>query len=128
MKERKAATSRTYKAEIVESDSEMALVAKDIAAGEVVRRTAVSVPEQEGLPEGGSTFETLDECIADFDCTQGPALQCEANRTCEDILAHILCCLDNGQCLSVVFPIRPTELRCQLHVAFPDGGVFMALQ
>lgn len=128
VKDKKTGATNTYKTEILKSGAELTLAAKDIATGEVVHRTAFPVPEQVELPEGPATFDTLQECIADFNCTEAPALQCEANRTCEDQAAGILCCLNNGQCISVHFLIRPTELRCRLRVALPDRGVFLASQ
>ena len=125
VKEKKASAKRTYKTEIVKTGTELTLVVTDIATGEVVSRTAFPEPEPHDLPSGPLTFDTLEECIADFYCTTAPAFQCEANRTCEVQSAHLLCCFNDGQCLNIVLIIRPTALKCKLSVVIPNLGVFV---
>ena len=121
VKEMKASTKRTYKTEVVKTDSDLTLMVTDMVTGEVVNRTAFPEPEPQELPDGQQTFDTLDECIADFNCTTSPALQCEANRTCEDQLASLFCCLNDGLCYSVHLIIKPTAIKCKLSIVTPLG-------
>jgi hypothetical protein len=125
VKEKKTSAKRTYKAEVVKTGTKLALVVTDIATGEVVSRKAFPEPEPHDLPKGPPTFDTLDECIANFNCMTAPVLQCKANRTCEDQLAHLICCLNDGQCFSVVLIIRPTAWICIVSRLIPNFGVFL---
>jgi hypothetical protein len=124
VKEKKAGAQRTYKTEVVKTGKKLALVVTDIASNEVVSRTEFPEPQQHDLPDGPATFDSLEECIADFYCTTAPALQCEANRTCKDQYWCLLCCLNDGMCFSVLLMIRPTALRCKLSVLIPNFEIF----
>ena len=125
VKEKKASAKRTYKTEVVKTGTELTLVVTDIVTGEVVSRTTFPEPEPHNLSGGPPTFDTLEECIEDFYCTTAPALQCEANRTCEDQFPGIFCRLKNGELISVHFIIKPTTLICKLSVVIPNLGVFV---
>ena len=116
--DKKANTTRTYKAEAVKTGASLAVVVTDVVTGEVVSKDTFPVPQPHG--GGQPTFDSLEACIKDFDCKNRGALQCEANRTCKDQFAALTCCLTNGQCFSVHLIIRPTSLRCTLLDVIPD--------
>jgi hypothetical protein len=123
VKDKNTNTTRTYKTEITKTGTALTLLVTDIATGEVVSRKTFPIPESPNKP--GATcppprFDSLDDCIKNFDCTRREAIQCEANRTCEAQLAGLSCCLKNGQGISVHFLITPTSLICRLGTFFPD--------
>jgi hypothetical protein len=116
--DKKANTTKTYKAEAVKTGTSLALVVTDIATGDVLSKDTFPVPEPHGT--GGPTFDSLEACIKDFECQRRGALQCEANKTCKDQFAALTCCLTNGQCFSVHLIIRPTTFRCTLLEVIPN--------
>lgn len=122
IKDKEANTAKTFKTSVVKTDSTLALLVKDFVTGEVVSRKVFPAPEP--LP----TFDSLEDCINDFNCKRRAALQCEANRTCEDQYASLTCCLDDGQCFSVHLIIRPTRLKCRLTAVTPDAEGFVSKQ
>lgn len=129
VKDKGTNTTRTYKTEAIRSGSTLTIQVSDIATGEVASRKAFpAAAPHDRTGAGGSspTFDSLEDCIADFNCTKKGAIQCEANRTCEDQFAALTCCLNNGQCFSVHLIIRPTSLRCRLAGVIPnlEGLVF----
>jgi hypothetical protein len=117
VKDKKANSTQTTKTEVVKTGNALALQVTDIATGQVVSKDAFPPPGSH-VPTG-PTFDTLEACIQDFNCTRRGALQCEADRTCKNQFAALTCCLKNGQCFSVHLIIRPTRLRC-LVATFPD--------
>lgn len=117
---------RVYKTEVIKKNSELALVVTDITTGIVVSRTPFPESKSNHSLNGLHNFDTFEECIADFNCTSRQAYQCEANRTCEVQLPHLLCCFNDGQCFSLVMIINPTRLKCRLgNVAMVNQGVFV---
>jgi len=129
VKDKKTNTIKTYKTEMVKAGKEFTLQVTNLASNEVVskntfQRTEGHTPGDPGPP----TFDTLEDCIKDFDCTRRGALECEANRTCKDQFAALICCLNNGQCFSVHLIIRPTSLRCRLIDLIPDFEGFVLTQ
>jgi len=124
-------TTRTYKTEITKAGTALTLLVTDIATGEVVSKDTFPAPESHRKTDTtgrGPTFDSLEDCIRDFDCTRRGALQCEANRTCQDQFAALICCLKNGQCFSVHLIIRPTTLRCRFRELIPDFEGFVLSQ
>jgi len=93
IKDRKTNTVKIYKAEMVKAGKELTLQVTDIVSNEVVSRN--TFPRTEGHTPGDPgrppTFDTLEDCIKDFNCTRRGALQCEANRTCKDQFAALIC-------------------------------------
>ena len=125
--DKKTNTRKTYRAEAVRSGNEITLVVTNVATNEVVSKRTFPAPQRHATAAGSPpTFKTLADCIGDFNCTRGGALQCEANRTCQNQFAALLCCLDNGQCISVHLVINPTSPRCQFLGVIPglEGLVF----
>jgi len=123
IKVKKANTAKTYITEVAKAGTALALLVKDIATGEVSSRKTFPVPEpHRDTDTTGSLpiFDSLEDCLRDFNCTRRGALQCEANRTCEDQYAAMICCLSDGLCYSVHLIIRPTTLRCKVAVPIPD--------
>jgi hypothetical protein len=113
VKGKKTNSSRTYKTEIVKTGNEVQLVVTDVATGEVVSKETFP-PAEPHLPTG-PTFNSLEECIADFNCRRRPAIQAEANRTCRAQRAGVTCCPpDGGICTIVDFLITPTRRVCGL--------------
>jgi hypothetical protein len=130
VKDKKTNTVKTYKTEMVKAGKELTLQVTDLASNEVVsknafQRTDGHSPSDPGAPP---TFNTLEDCIKDFNCTRRGALECEANRTCKDQFAALICCLNNGQCFSVHLIIRPTSLICRLINSIPDFEGFVLTQ
>jgi hypothetical protein len=105
-------TSTTYKTELSRSGNTLAMLVTDLASGAIVSRDTFPPPTSHDPV--GPTFDSLEDCINDFDCKRKGALQCEANRTCKDQFAALTCCLKNGECYSVHLIIRPTRILCQL--------------
>lgn len=111
IRDQKANATHTYKTEARIAGNDVTLVVTDTASNEAVLN--VKFPEaQPHATDGG--FDTLGECLADFFCKNGSALQCEANRTCRDQFWAVICCLKSGQCFSVHGVVHPNTLRCQI--------------
>lgn len=129
VKDKKTNIIKTYKTEIVKAGKELSLQVTDLGSNEVVSKNAFQRAEGQAPGDPGPpTFNTLEDCIKDFDCTRRGALECEANRTCKDQFAALMCCLNNGQCVSVHLIIRPTSLRCRLIDLIPDFEGFVLTQ
>lgn len=129
IKEKKANTAKIYITEVVKTGTALALLVKDIEKGEVSSRKTfpAPVPHNDTDTTGSlPIFDSLEDCLTNFNCTRRGALQCEANRTCEDQYAAMICCLSDGLCYSVHLIIRPTTLRCKVAVPIPnfEGFVF----
>jgi hypothetical protein len=123
VRDKKTNTTRTYRTEVAKAGDALTVLVTDIASNEVVSKNAFPRPEPQttaGSCGGGPTFASLQECIADFDCTRRGPLQCEANSTCNNKFAGLICSLNDGQCVSVHLIISPTTLRCRLGAFFPD--------
>jgi hypothetical protein len=123
VKDKKTNSTRTYRTEIAKTGDTLTLLVTDIASNEVVSKNTFPALESHSTTDTtgrGPTFDSLEDCIKDFDCTRRGALQCEANRTCKDQFGALICCLNNGQCFSVHLIIRPTTLRCILRDLIPD--------
>ncbi|MEK6322270.1 MAG: hypothetical protein AABN33_11355 [Acidobacteriota bacterium] len=122
VKDKNTNTTRTSKTEVIKTGTALTLLVTDIATGEVVSRKPFPAAESHKKTDTTGpppTFDSLEDCIKDFNCTRRGALQCEADRTCENQFAALTCCLKNGQCFSVHLIIRPTRLRCLIAV-FPN--------
>lgn len=119
---RNANAAKTYKTELSKTGNALTLLVTDLATGEVASKKTFPAPEAHHKvgTAGPPTFDSLEDCLKDFNCTRRGALQCEANRTCENQFAALTCCLTNGQCLSVHLIIRPTSFRCLLTGFIPD--------
>jgi hypothetical protein len=129
VKDKKANTAKTFKAEMTRSGKELTLQVTDIGSSEIVsKNTFTPVAHDPGPTPRPQTFNTLEDCIRDFDCNRRGALQCEANRTCKDQFAALSCCLNNGQCFSVHIIVRPTSLRCVLISVVADFEGFVLTQ
>jgi hypothetical protein len=123
IKDKNTNTSRIYKTEITKTGNDLTLLVTDIATGEVTSTKTFPAPKSHSNTDTtGPTpsFDTLQDCVKDFDCTRRGAIQCEANRTCEAQFADLDCCLKNGQCFSVLLIIRPTSFICALRALIPD--------
>ena len=115
VKDKKTNATKTYKTEVTKAGNALTLQVTDIATGAVVSKNAFPAPQPHNTGETGTapTFDTLEACINDFNCKFRGALQCEADRTCQDQFAALTCCLKNGQCFSVHLVIRPISFRCR---------------
>lgn len=118
--DRKTNTVKTYKAEVVKVGRELSIVVTDFLSGAVVSKDPFPVENLPAGPCDGPKFESLQACIKDFHCKKGAELLCEANKTCKDQFAGLICPLTNGQCFSVHLVIRPTDLRCLIIGTLPD--------
>jgi hypothetical protein len=79
VKDKAANTTKVYKAEISKTGAELTLLVADFDTDEVVTRNTFPAPEPHD--EAGPKFDTLNDCIKDFNCQRRGALQCEADRT-----------------------------------------------
>ena len=122
VKDKKTNTTRTYKTEITKAGTALTFLVTDIASGQVVSKNAFPAPQPHNPGTTGAppTFNTLQDCINDFNCRFRGALQCEADRTCQDQFAALTCCLKNGQCFSVHLVVRPTRFTCRFVGWTPD--------
>jgi hypothetical protein len=128
VKDKTTNSKKTYKAEIVKTDGPPALLITDIASGEVLSRKAFPPPERDDNNQIGCPppfFGSLEDCIADFNCRRKPALQAEANRTCENQFAGLTCSISKDQCFSVHMVIVPNSFRCRLRDLIPDLDGFV---
>lgn len=112
VKDKAKNTTATYKTELSRSGNALAMLVTNFATGDVVSndRFPTATPHD----PAGPTFDSLEDCIKDFECKRKGELLCEANRTCKDQYAALTCCLKNGQCFSVHLIVRPTRRICQL--------------
>lgn len=125
VKDKSSNTSRTYKIEVAKSGAEINLLQTDVATGELVSKD--KFPAAEPHPPNGPTFNSLDECLADFDCRVRPKIQAEANRTCKAQRAGVTCCSPGGTiCTIVDFLITPTRRICGLIGPLPDEVQILA--
>lgn len=113
VKDKKANTTKTLKAEIVRGEGGYKLFITDVVADHVIAEEAFAPRLCPGVP----VFDNFDECIADFNCKVLPELQCEANKTCKNIRTELRCCMRDGTELHVLILIVPNSRRCI--VAFP---------
>jgi hypothetical protein len=120
IQDKKTNSTKTYKTEAVKAGSELSIVVTDIATNAVLSKDNFPVQDLPTGPCDGPKFASLQACIKDFNCKRGSELLCEANRTCKDQFAALICALNNGQCFSVHLVIRPTDLRCIILGTLPD--------
>lgn len=120
-------TETIYKLELIKSDEQLSFVSTETVTGRVIN-TIVVPPHTHPEAHDNHTFDTIGDCIADFDSSDFQVtLQQEANRTCEDQLAHVTCCLTDGSCWSLVLIIKPSSWKCLRAVAYTNSGVFAPL-
>jgi hypothetical protein len=110
VKDKKNKTTRTFKSEVKTDGSNVAIIVRDLVTNRVISKNSFPPPTS----HNDTRFETLEQCIQDFRCKHGGELQCEANRTCKDQYAALICCLKNGNCFSVHLVFHPNTLRCQI--------------
>lgn len=118
IEDKQAKTAKTYRSQIVKKGPSLSLVVSEVGTDTVVETKAFPPAGPACQPEG--QFDSLEACIARFNCTSKGALLCEANRTCEPQFAALTCCLKNGQIFSVHLIYPPTSIRCQLRELVPD--------
>jgi hypothetical protein len=118
--DKKSKAENLYRTEVVRDATSLALVVTDMASDVVASRRPFPAPDKTPPPPPASGFDSLQQCIADFHCEHGGQLQCEANRTCQDQLAALTCCLKSGDCYSVHLVIKPTTPRCQIRDLVPQ--------
>jgi hypothetical protein len=112
VKDKKKRTTRTFKSEVKTHGSSVAIIVRDLVTNRVISKN--SFPSPTSHNDGGTGFETLEQCLQDFRCKHGGELQCEANRTCKTQFAALTCCLNNGNCFSVHLVFHPNSLRCKI--------------
>ena len=118
--DRKSNATKTYKTEAIKAGNNLSIVVTDIASNSVLSKDDFPVQDLPAGPCDGPKFDSIQACIKDFHCKRGSELLCEANRTCKDQFAALICALNNGQCFSVHLVIRPTDLRCIIIGTLPD--------
>lgn len=125
VKNKESAVNTVYKVEILKAETKFTLVVRDIVTDSLVNELLLPELEKHELHDEHS-FDSIEECIAEFDGTDYQiSVQAEANRTCEDQLPGLLCCLNNGMCFSVHLFVKPTAWKCRFAGAIPNSGVFV---
>jgi hypothetical protein len=112
-----------YKTELITKGKMSSLVVTDLSTGKEFWRKDLpfDIPGLDTLPPLTTAgFDSIEECIKDFNCKHKGELQCKANETCENQFAGITCCLTNGQCFSIHFIITPNNWRCRFKDLIPD--------
>lgn len=129
IKDKKSQQVTYYKTELTRKDNAVTLTATDITNNKMLWEKTFDdrIPDLDTiLQPPASGYNSIQDCINDFNCKHRGELQCEANKTCKDQFAALTCCLTNGQCFSVHLIITPTSIRCRLLDLIPevDGLVF----
>lgn len=115
-KNKKTSSSSVHKYELIMHDSAVYIEISDATKKIIDKITYPAIIDNTGgvtppVPDG---FDSINDCIADFNCTRRGALQCQANKTCSPVGAALLCCLTNGQCFSVHLLITPNIPICSI--------------
>lgn len=118
IKDKSANTTKTYKTEVVKAGNKFEFLVTDIATTEAIIRKAVPENDTTNPPPPPAGCESLESC-ADFECKNLPALQCEANKTCQPKILSTFCCL-NGSPVSIHYLVNPTARLCILKDLIPD--------
>lgn len=121
----------TYRAEVVSTAAGASLRVTDLATNTVVLdKPFVRARDlAEVCDFHDETYDSVAACEADFDCTCRPALQCEANRTCDPIVIDQECCITGQEvCTHALLLIVPNTRRCALVESVPDQGGFVLTQ
>ena len=122
VKDKKANSTTTLKAEVVKIDNALRLHVTDIDGHKLVVDEIFTPRVCPGEP----VFGTLSECFDDFNCKVRPELQCEANRTCKSLLFDVDCCLKDGTRIEALMIIRPTARRCLFVFPFDVDTLVLA--
>lgn len=112
VKDKKTNTTSFYRTEVIRKDTALSLAVTDLATGRLLEEHPFPTAGPGCFPAG--EFDSLNACIAAFNCDKGSELLCEANRTCRPQFVGLTCCLKDGTAFSVHLVIRPTSFRCQL--------------
>ena len=116
-------TTTISKTELTRSGNALSIVVTDFNTGAAISKDDFPPPRPHD--PAGPTFDTLEDCINDFNCKHKGELLCEANRTCKNQYAALTCCLKNGQCFSVHLVIMPTRPLCKLLEVIPNFESFV---
>jgi hypothetical protein len=115
----KSNTKKLYRSEIRKQGSSLSFVATDLGTNTVVSQTIFPTAGPACFPAG--QYDSVTACRAAFQCTpEGCPLQCEANRTCENQVAALTCCLKSGEIYSVHVVFLPDSRRCLARQVTPD--------
>lgn len=117
--DKKTGAATVYKNEIARSGNTISLVVRDVRTGAVVF-TQSSPVAAGGICDNEQRFSDLNECI----CKKKGPFQCDADRSCDTLIAGFLCCLQNqGDAVSVHVIITPAfSRRCLLKGLIIDFG------
>jgi hypothetical protein len=118
VQDKKTNAINTYKSEVIKKDTSLTLLVTELGTNKVVEEKPFPAPGPTCQPPG--QFDSLTDCINEFNCANKGPLLCEANRTCDPQFAALTCCLKNGQIFSVHLIIRPDRLICTLRDLVPD--------
>jgi hypothetical protein len=121
--DKKSGTARTYRTEIAPSGTTIALRVTDMASNEVIlNKTPTEAPRLGATCNVSSQiFPSIPACLSEFNCSCRPALQCEANRTCETQFVFIKCCRPDNQCVDIHLFVAPNSIKCQITGFLPDS-------
>lgn len=104
-------TTSSYRTEVLRKDTSLTLAVTDLATGKLIESHPFPAAGPGCFPAG--EFDSLNACIAAFNCDKGAELLCQANRTCKPQFVGLTCCLKDGTAFSVHLVIKPTSFRCQ---------------
>jgi hypothetical protein len=112
-------TKKLYRSDIRKQGDSLSFVATELGTNTVVSQTMFSSAGPACFPAG--QFDSVTACRAAFQCTpEGCPLQCEADRTCDNRVAALTCCLKSGEIYSVHVLFAPDSRRCLARQLTPD--------
>ncbi len=115
-----------YQTRLVRKGSNLALEITDLA-NNVINRQDRPIPPIDDFETPPVGYDSFEDCLDDFYCNEFPALQCEANETCETIITGKLCCLKDGTCAWFDFiHIKPTDPKCKFIINVLEPPVLVA--
>ena len=121
IRDKKSGATKTYRAEAVPSGRTPAIRVTDLDTNRVIANDPF-VPAA-SCNVDNKTYPSIQACEADFFCSCLPALQCQANATCQDIRDGFDCRIAGQPTgVSVDILVRPNSLRCQVVGYLPENG------
>jgi hypothetical protein len=111
-------TYNIYKSQLIRHDATISFEIWDMA-NNLIEKKEAQIPDDifdDAPPLPCPVFDSYDDCSDHFYCTEYPELQCEANRTCETIIAGFCCCLSDGCNWYEFIEIKPTDPSCRVRI------------
>ena len=125
IRDKKRGTTTTYRAEVVPAGKTIAIRVTDLGTNQVISTDAFIPAASCNVDQ--KTYPSIQACESDFFCSCLPALQCQANATCQDVRSGFDCTITGQPTgVSVDILVRPNTLRCQVVGYIPENGAIFA--